>query len=235
MSRLGPVYTLAAGAILTVALGAATLKASPVVQQVGVQGDITAAPTETAPPVEATASASPEPVPADKAEPAPSEQADPTPKKADYAGVVQGNGGLIAISIRNGKVIAYFCDGRIESWLKGTAENNTITAEGKNSLLTASIAKGKAQGRIQFGKQSWRFVASVVKKPSGLYRATANVRGAKVVGGWIILPNGQEVGRLSIGAGNGEPAPRFVPGSDVEFYGIKLTPKATDDFINELN
>lgn len=227
MSRLGPVYTLAAGAVLAVALGAATVKASPVVQQVGAQEDITAVATATAPATEATASASPEP--------SPTAEADPTPKKVDYAGVVQGNGGLIAISIRNGKVIAYFCDGRIESWLKGTAENNTLTLEGKNSLLTASLGGGKAQGRISVGNSKWRFVAPVVKKPSGLYRASANVRGAKIVGGWIILPNGQEVGRLSIGEGNGEPAPAFTPGTDVEYYGIKLKPEDPDAFINELN
>ncbi len=226
MSRLGPVYTLAAGAVLAVAIGAATLKASPVVQQVGAQEDITATATASAPPTEVTAGASPEPTP--------TEAADPTPKKVDYAGVVQGNGGLVAISIRNGKAIAYFCDGRIESWLKGTAENNTLTLEGKNSLLTASIGDGKAQGRLQVGKAKWRFAASVVKKPSGLYRASAVVRGAKIVGGWIILPNGQEVGRLNIGGGNGEPAPAYTPGADVEYYGVKLTPEDPDAFINEL-
>jgi hypothetical protein len=220
---------LAAGAVLAVALGAATLKASPVVQQVGAQEDITATPTAITPPTEVTASPSPEPSETEAAE-----AADPTPKKVDYAGVVQGNGGLIAISIRNGKAIAYFCDGRIESWLKGTAENNTLTLEGKNSLLTAALGGGKAQGRIQVGKAKWRFVSPVVKKPSGLYRASAVVRGAKIVGGWILLPNGQEVGRLSIGGGNGEPAPTYTPGTDVEYYGVKLTPEDPDAFINEL-
>ncbi|MEZ0073554.1 hypothetical protein [Planotetraspora sp. GP83] len=238
MSRLGPMYTLAAGAVIAVALGAASLKAAPVIQQVAAQEDT----SQTASPAEASASAAPEasatPVPtptATKADTATAvaTPADTTPKKVDYAGVAQGNGGLVAIAVRNGKAVAYFCDGHIEAWLKGTAENNTITLEGKDSLITAALGGGKAQGRLQVGHAKWRFVAPVVKKPSGLYRATAIVRGAKIVGGWIVLPNGQEVGRVAIG-GNGEPAPRFTPGSPLDYYGIALRPRDPDSFIDEV-
>jgi hypothetical protein len=49
-----------------------------------------------------------------------------------------------------------------------------------------------------------------VTKPSGLYRATANVRNAKVVGGWIVLANGEQVGLLSV-AGAPEEAPPLDP------------------------
>ncbi|MEW9529240.1 hypothetical protein [Microbispora sp. NPDC049125] len=240
MSRSGPLYTLAAGAVLAVGLGVASTAASPAIQQVAAAQDATSTATDTAgtatdatgpavaaqdgtqtaPATEVTTSATPEP-------------SDTTPKKADYAGVAQGNGGLVAIAVRNGKAVAYFCDGRIEAWLKGTAENNTITLEGKNSLITAALGGGKAQGKIQVGKAKWRFAAPVVKKPSGLYRATAIVRGAKIVGGWILLPNGQEVGRVQID-GNGEPAPAFVPGTALDYYGVPLSPQDPDAFIDSL-
>jgi hypothetical protein len=220
MSRLGPTYTLAAGAVLAVVLGAASIKSSPAIETASADQNVTAEATPSAP--------EPTEVPA----PEPSEAADPTPKKVDYAGVVQGNGGLVGIAVRNGRAIAYFCDGHIESWLKGKAENNTLVLEGKNSLITAALGGGKAQGKIEFQGHKWRFAAPVVKKPSGLYRATALVRGARIVGGWIKVGR-VTVGRLALqdGSGAGEAAPYF-PGGPVTWYGVTLQPQDPDTFIN---
>jgi serine/threonine-protein kinase len=47
-----------------------------------------------------------------------------------------------------------------------------------------------------------------VKSPSGLYRLSAQVRGAKVVGGWIVLADGTQVGVLSVD-GQAQPAPQL--------------------------
>ncbi len=161
------------------------------------------------------------------------EATDPTPKRADYAGVAQGNGGLVALSIKNGKAVAYFCDGRVESWLKGTAEDNTVTLTGKGSLITAALGDGRARGRLQVGKVKWRFTAPLVKKPSGLYRATAVVRGAKVVGGWIVLPDGRQIGLVNVDD-SPYPAPKLTPGSPVNVDGTELRPEDTDAFIDDL-
>ncbi|MBO3750865.1 hypothetical protein J5X84_32735 [Streptosporangiaceae bacterium NEAU-GS5] len=220
MSRLGPTYTLAAGAVLAVVLGAASLKSSPAIETASADQNVTTAATPSAP--------EPTPIPA----PEPSETAAPdtTPKKVDYAGVVQGNGGLVALAIRNGRAVAYFCDGHIESWLKGKAENNTLVLEGKNALITAALGGGKAQGKIEFQGHKWRFVAPVVKRPSGLYRATALVRGARIVGGWIKLPTGQTVGKIESGNA-GESAPYF-DGGPVDWYGVTLQPQTPDTFID---
>ena len=109
MTRLGPVYTLAAGAAIVVALGTLSATTSPTTQNVNAQDEV-AAPA--APEViVTTAEATPTPEV--------TKTVKPTPVKADYAGRVQGNGGLIAISIRNGKAVGYFCDGKIEAWMKG--------------------------------------------------------------------------------------------------------------------
>ncbi len=233
MSRLGPIYTLAVGAVMTAGLTVASATASPAIQETAAipaaapQANTEATPEATPEPTADTADATQEP----EEVAAPEQQEDPTPKKADYAGVVDQNGGLIAISIRNGKVVGYFCDGQIEAWLRGTAADNTVTLEGKDTLVTAALRGGKAQGRIEFKNKSWRFSAATVKKPSGLYRATAQVRGARVVGGWIKLPNGQSVGRLMIGENAGEAAPAFDGGVQ-EWYGIPLTPQDPDQFID---
>jgi serine/threonine-protein kinase len=47
---------------------------------------------------------------------------------------------------------------------------------------------------VTSGSVRYTFTAPAVTKPSGLYRATAEVRGAKVVGGWIVLSDGYQVG-----------------------------------------
>ncbi|GAA3822985.1 hypothetical protein GCM10022226_49330 [Sphaerisporangium flaviroseum] len=222
MKRLGPLHTLAGGAVLAVGLGVLSMQTAPAADNAAASSDAPAAKATTSVAPEPTASAS-----------AATEAADPTPKRADYAGVAQGNGGLVALSIKNGKAIAYFCDGRIESWLKGTAENNTVTLSGKGSLITAALGDGKAQGRLQVGKAKWRFSAPLVKKPSGLYRASAIVRGAKVTGGWIILPGGRQVGLMDIDERQ-YPAPKLTPGSPVNVDGTELRPEDTDAFIDDL-
>lgn len=231
MKRLGPFHTLAAGAVLAVGLGVLSTQTAPAADEAAAGAPIAEATTSLAPEPTGTAAA---PDPTGTADASGGARAeDPTPKRADYAGVAQGNGGLLALSIKNGKAIAYFCDGRVESWLKGTAENNTVTLAGKGSLITAALGDGKAQGRLQVGKAKWRFSAPVVKKPSGLYRASAVVRGAKVVGGWIILPGGRQVGLVKVGD-DSSPAPELTPGSPVTVDGGELRPEDTDAFIDDL-
>lgn len=222
MKRLGPFYTLGAGAALAVALGIASAQAAPAVERP------TAA--ATAPAVEVTTQA--EPAASASPEPTAAAEAARTPRKADYAGVVQGNGGLVAISIRNDKAIAYFCDGRNEVWLKGAPQpDGTVVLEGKKSLITAALGGGKAQGRLEFRGAQWRFVAPVAKKPSGLYRASAVVRGARIDGGWIVLADGRQVGMVNF-AGSSEAAPAIDPGAPITIYGTRLVPQDVDSFID---
>ncbi|MFC4532465.1 hypothetical protein [Sphaerisporangium dianthi] len=227
MKRPGPFHTLGAGVVLALGLGVLSVQTMPRTDN--------ASAASGAPAAKATTSVAPEPAEtaAASASAAPTEAADPTPKRADYAGVAQGNGGLVALSVKNGKAVAYFCDGRIESWLKGTAENNTLTLAGKGSLITAALGDGRAKGRLQVGKAKWRFSAPLVKKPSGLYRATAVIRGAKVVGGWIILPGGRQVGLVDVGD-SAQAAPKLTPGSPVTVGGTELLPEDADAFIDGL-
>lgn len=125
--------------------------------------------------------------------------------KATYAGKVDGGAATIAISMKNGKAIAYVCDGNVtEAWLQGTAEAGKISLTGPDGSLTGTYDKGKASGTVKAGKKQWTFTAPAVAPPSGLYRAAADVRKAKVVGGWIVLADGSQVGILTE---NGKPAP----------------------------
>ncbi|WP_193318745.1 hypothetical protein [Nonomuraea phyllanthi] len=255
MSRPGPVITLAAGAVLAVGLGVASaIAAQAPVTEAAARAPSTA--ETTAPPTaeataEATAPAAGEsaaPPATGQTSPAPSAQetAAPepvrtAPRKADYGGRVKGNGGLIAISIRDGQAIGYFCDGRAEAWFKGTESGGELRLTSRGGgRVTAELAGGRARGSVAIGGGKWRFVAPTVVKPSGLYRATAMVRGARLRAGWIVLknPNG---GYTQVGAAfEGEtqvPVPRLQDGrptAPVTVGGATLQPEDVDGFIEEL-
>nr|WP_311132205.1 hypothetical protein [Nonomuraea gerenzanensis]SBO91840.1 hypothetical protein BN4615_P1354 [Nonomuraea gerenzanensis] len=166
----------------------------------------------------------------------PSRSEDPTPAKADFAGRVAGGGGLVALSVRDGKAVGYFCDGRREVWMSGEARDNRATLVGPEdgrTLMTADLGEDGAKGSLVLGEDAFRFTAPAVERPSGLYRATEQVRGASVVGGWIVLPDGRQVGAVRFG-GAGRPAPRLVPGREVQVDDVTLEPEPVDAFIEEL-
>jgi hypothetical protein len=205
---------------MAVALGVASATTSPTTQTVNAQDDAPA------PVAQATTEATPTPEAVKTAK--------PTPVKADYAGRVTGNGGLIALSIRNGKAVGYFCDGKIEAWLKGKAADGKVTLSGPhNASLIAQIGGGRAGGDLEFGGKEWSFKAPTVKKPSGLYRASAVVRGAKVRAGWIYLDDGSRVGLTLV---DDKPADVAIPepGQNATVNGVEVDPQDVDEFIGGL-
>ncbi|MFD0467961.1 hypothetical protein ACFQ0B_06320 [Nonomuraea thailandensis] len=161
---------------------------------------------------------------------------DPTPDKGDFAGRVARSGALVALSVRQGKAVGYFCDGRREVWMSGAARDNRVTLtapRGGKALMTAALDEDGATGDLVLGEDAFRFTAPVVERPSGLYRATGQVRGASVVGGWIVLPDGRQVGAVNVG-GVERPAPRLVPGGEVLVDDVTLEPEPVDAFMEEL-
>ncbi|HST86090.1 MAG TPA: hypothetical protein VLL08_30405 [Kineosporiaceae bacterium] len=147
---------------------------------------------------------------AGKAKPTESAKASPEAEAAPsgtYAGAVKGGDASIAIAIKNGKAIAYVCDGKTaEAWLQGAADDASLSLKGEGgSALTAKYANGRLSGTVKASGQKWTFKVKTVKAPSGLYRASRNVRNAKVVGGWIVY-RGKQVGMLNT-AGTETPAP----------------------------
>ncbi|MFD6549832.1 hypothetical protein [Streptomyces sp. NPDC058398] len=190
MKRPGPLLTLLAGLVFGVfllTLNATTgtkstsnpyQEASPGVSASATAPPATASPSRSVPP-----------------SPSPSRAAVPN---ADYAGRTDDDSSAVAVSLRGGKAIAYFCDGHDkESWLKGDVEDDgTMRLTGSHGdELNGTLQGGKLiRGTADVGGQRYAFTADRAVKPSGLYRATATVRGAKVDGGWIVLPGGRQVG-----------------------------------------
>jgi hypothetical protein len=200
-----PYLTLLVGA----ALGAVLLVAS-----------MLATPKAPASPI---AAATPAPASSAPAQPSPASST-PTatvvanvPARANYAGEVNGGGASVAISIHHGQAIAYVCNGSvIEAWLKGTAANGHLTMTGKgHARLSATYRTKRAVGHVIAHGVRYTFSAPAVHKPSGLYRAIAIVRGAKIKAGWIVLPDGSQVGSLEPNTDAAAPSATRAPMLDV--------------------
>ncbi|MDV9174258.1 hypothetical protein R6V09_29630 [Streptomyces sp. W16] len=203
MKRPGPLLTLLAGLLL--GLFMLTLNVT--------SGTKTASSSYS----EATPSVSPKKsVPAS---PTPTVTPSPTPSKsavpnASYAGRTDDDTASVAVTIRDGKAVAYFCDGRYkEAWLRGpVADDGTMKLTAPNgAVLDGKLQQGKKiLGTVKDEGRKYAFTADKAVKPSGLWRATAKVRGAKIDGGWIVLPNGRQTGIVTRD-GKAASAPRIDP------------------------
>jgi hypothetical protein len=193
LTRKGPILTLATGVLLAVVVMLLNVDAKR-------DRDAKRAAASAATP---TASASRAPTPSPTPTPPPTTTPPPgsgTGQQVTYAG--GAGAGSIAIAVRDGHAVAYLCDGRTaEAWLQGTvSDTGSVTMTGAhNASLTATIAGGTATGTVTAVGRQWTFTAPTVTAPSGLYRAAAQVRGAQVVGGWIVLANGEQVGMIDFG------------------------------------
>ena len=205
MRRNTPLITLLTGAALGVVLLIASMLTTPSGKPASYSAAAAAATSApasaTSAPAVATepSSASPAPAPSSPAPAAPSPTTVTTsPVNATYAGRVGGGGGSVAVSIHDGRAIAYVCNGStVEAWFKGTAVNGVLIMTGKNnSHFSAIYDFGKVTGDVLAHGTDYSFSLPVVNKPSGLYRATAVVRGATIKAGWIVLSDGTQVGSV---------------------------------------
>ncbi|MER5795956.1 hypothetical protein [Streptomyces sp. NPDC001980] len=196
MKRPGPLLTLLAGLLLglltlTLDATAGTSHASSSYQE--------KPPSPT--PTSSTASPAPAPLPSKIAD-------------ASYAGRTDDDSSSVAVSVRDGRAIAYFCDGRSkESWLKGRVlpDGSMRLTGGHGAALNGTLQDGsRIRGAVDLDGGHYAFTARKAVKGSGLYRATATVRGAKVEGGWIVLADGRQVGIVDR-EGTPSSAPRIDP------------------------
>ncbi|MFF3948690.1 hypothetical protein ACFYYN_28240 [Streptomyces sp. NPDC001902] len=214
MKRSGPLHTLLAG--LALALIMLSLNATTEPPQVGPKGG--------GPPA---ASRTPSAAPPSSAPAASPSRSTAVPRPdADYAGRTGDDAASVAIALRDGKAVAYVCDGRTkEAWLRGDVREDggmRLTGD-RGASLEGTLEGGRVTGEVRLTGVEQPFTAQRAVKPSGLYRATASVRGARVVGGWIVLPNGKQVGIVSR---DGEPsaAPAIDPATGaVTVDGTQLT------------
>jgi hypothetical protein len=111
----------------------------------------------------------------------------------------------LALTLRGQQALAYCCDGdSLAEWFQGE-----VSTDGTLQLTSARHAKLEMQvgSRQITGKltlplgQAQAFKAAMVSTQSnaGLYRAKKMLGGIEYLGGWIILPNGKQVGAVRCG------------------------------------
>jgi hypothetical protein len=191
MKRPGPLFTLLAGVVLAGGIGIVTVATGTGVAPVaGAASAAGAASVTTVPP-----KTPPETTPKTTSE-APKPEA---PARADYAGRVTGGGASVAVSVRDGHAIAYVCDGKkVEAWLQGGTAGGKLDLKGaKNATLTGSFDATSVTGTVTAAGRTWQFTAPTAKKPAGLYRAAPKVKGKTAKVGWIVQPDGSQVGILT--------------------------------------
>jgi hypothetical protein len=215
MRRNTPLLTLLTGAVLGIALLIASMTAAHTKTPAG----YSAAAAQTSASSSAAGQASPAPASSAPASPTPSATASAHgPTRADYAGRVKGDPhASVAISIHGTEAIAYVCNGSsVEAWLKGTAVGGRLVMTGKaGAQLTANFNSRRAFGDVSAHGLRYNFSVYTVHKPSGLYQAIADVRGAKIKAGWIVLPDGTQVGSLESDADSDAPSAVQAPALDV--------------------
>jgi len=190
----GPYLTLSAGLVLAIVILILNLHATKIAKA---SSSSSGAGTPTAP-ASTPPATTPATAPGGSTPPASPTSAPTAPvvsvPAGTYAGYTDGGGASIAIAIHKGVAIAYLCSGKIESWLQGTASASPFTLTGTHSgTLTATLTGTKLHGTVSAGGKTFLFTIKAVHPPSGLYRAAAEVRNARVVAGWI------KIGSYTIG------------------------------------
>ncbi|MBW0117484.1 hypothetical protein [Pseudonocardia abyssalis] len=167
MKRYAPLLTLGAVAVLGGGLLAVDVFTDPG----------RAAPAAAAAPV----------VPEPTGEPAAAVPEPPAVVESVWAGRSSGDEVTVAVAVKDGRAVAYVCDGdRVEAWLEGTLTGADLALTGADgAVLTGTVDETAALGSVSVGAGTWPFAAKVVQAPDGLYDGRVNVDGVAVRIGWV--------------------------------------------------
>jgi hypothetical protein len=205
MSRSHPLATLLTGGALAAGLLIASMAATP--EQPAADDEAVPVVTDSPEPDETEPTAESdedvdEPEPADTPDDT-DEQTPPrdeAPEPVTYVGYVDGGGASVAVIVDGDEAIAYVCDGQSrEAWLSGVAVDGQLELTGDRGSLSASYDDSIVEGEATVDGQAWTFSITQVDPPEGLYQFADTVAGgAEVVGGWIVLPDGSQVGAVNV-------------------------------------
>jgi hypothetical protein len=207
MGQRSPLVTLAATAVGLVALLVvnSTQTGSPTATD-------TAAATPTTVPsaTEPTPTAEPATEPPGTTTPPTSEPAQPTAPQGltvVYAGRTTEREATVAIAVKGDRAVAYVCDGRrLEAWLTGTVADGKVALRSRTGeRLAAAVDTKTATGTLTLDGRELRFAIDAAGPPAGLYRSSESSRTI----GWIVLPDGSQVGVDN--DGSPAPAPQLDP------------------------
>jgi hypothetical protein len=151
------------------------------------------------------------PAPPSPAGAVPSSTAEPAAVQAAYAGRTGGGEATVAVAVNGDRAAAYLCDGSsVETWLQGSVTGDRIVLTGRDTAaLIGTISGATLSGTVVTSTgQAWLFSADEARPPAGIYEARTTIDGLATRIGWVVLPDGTQVGVRNAG-GNRGPAPRL--------------------------
>ena len=202
MSTRGPLITLGSVVVLAVALLWVNALAGPTTPT---SSSSLGAPASTGP-------SSPSPAP--PAEAAPSPTAEPAAVQAVYSGKTGGGEATVAVAVNGDRAAAYLCDGSsVESWLQGSVTGDQVVLTGRDTAaLIGTVSGTTLSGTVVTSTgQAWLFSADEARPPAGIYEARTTIDGLATRIGWVVLPDGTQVGIQNV---DGERSP--APALDLE-------------------
>jgi hypothetical protein len=138
----------------------------------------------------------------------------PAVAEAAYTGRSAGNEVTVALAVKDGRAVAYVCDGKkVEAWYEGTLEGAELQLSGADGKpgITATVTDSATLGTVTVGGEDLPFAAKGVEAPAGLYEGRAAVRGVLTRIGWIVDEDGDVTGVANSGG-----ARRAAPSLDPE-------------------
>jgi hypothetical protein len=126
-------------------------------------------------------------------------------------------GAAVAVSVHGNKAVAYVCDGhKVGHWFNGTVKGGKLDLAGQNGAhITLNYRSSKAAGYVMADGHQYTFSAPTLHgHRSGLYESIAMVHGVKVKFGWIVLPNGYQVGSAIANPDSADPQVTPAPPLD---------------------
>jgi serine/threonine-protein kinase len=138
----------------------------------------------------------------------------PAPTESAYVGRTATGDASVAIAVKDGRAVAYLCDGsRTELWLQGAVTGEALALQGRDGQLAGTIGNGQVVGTITQGTRKWAFTAAAAQEPAGLYRATNGTGEVLDKIGWIVQADGSKIG-IRARNGTAEAAPQLDPSKD---------------------
>ncbi|HEY7487764.1 MAG TPA: hypothetical protein VH912_25150 [Streptosporangiaceae bacterium] len=128
-----------------------------------------------------------------------------------YDGLVRETGDYLAFAVLDGRARGFYCDSLDEAWFEGEVKDGVVTLLNPgNKKRIGFFNTLEGVGSFWSGGRLLTFQAAPVDKSAGLYRAQSP--NGQLVGGWVVLPNGDQVGAVTNNGVN-QPAPRIKPGT----------------------
>jgi hypothetical protein len=137
----------------------------------------------------------------------------PTLTEAVFTGRSSGNELAVAVGVKDGRAAGYLCDGQnVEAWLEGNLAGDQLSLHGRNADtgVTATVDQRSLLGQVTVGGRVRPFAAQIATGPAGLFESRRTVAGITTRIGWIVLPDGTQVGIRNQG-GERSAAPPLDP------------------------